>query len=78
MIEALKEAVPFLANVDFAAYLTIALAVVGAASAIATVTSNKTDDKYVGYLSKAINWLALNFGEAKNAEAVKEAEKKAE
>lgn len=68
----------FLQNVNLTDYFTIALAVVGAASAIATVTSNKTDDKYVAFLSKAVNWLALNFGEAKNAEAVKEAEKKAE
>ena len=66
----------FLEGVDVAGYITIALAVVGAASAVATVTSNKTDDKYVAMLSKVVNWLALNFGEAKNAEAVKEAEKK--
>lgn len=46
--------------------LLIASSVVGTCALIATITPNKTDDKFVGYLTKAINFLGANFGKAKN------------
>jgi hypothetical protein len=41
--------------------ITIGTSVVTAASLIANMTPNTTDDKIVGYLSKGINLLALNW-----------------
>ena len=38
---------------------------VTAASAVAAVTPNTTDDKVVAALRKAVDWLALNVGHAK-------------
>jgi hypothetical protein len=45
---------------------TAALAVVGAASAIAALTPNKTDDAAVAFIRKIIDTLALNVWNAKN------------
>jgi hypothetical protein len=42
-------------------FVTIGTAIVTAASAIANLTPTDTDNKIVAALSKAINWLALNF-----------------
>jgi hypothetical protein len=41
--------------------VAIGTAIVTAASAIANLTPTDTDNKIVAVLSKAINWLALNF-----------------
>jgi hypothetical protein len=57
MLETVKE---FLAT-DTGAIIAIATAAVTLASAIANITPNKVDDKYVGYVAKAVNWLALNL-----------------
>ena len=54
-----------LANSD--TLITAALAVVGAASAIAAVFG-KSDNKYIEYARKAINFIALNVSKAKNKE----------
>lgn len=40
--------------------LVALLAVVGAASAIAKLTPNKTDDKIVGFIQKWLDKVALN------------------
>tara|TARA_R100000234_G_scaffold106277_1_gene76828 strand:+ start:17 stop:199 length:183 start_codon:yes stop_codon:yes gene_type:complete len=45
--------------------ISIATAVVTAASLISAMTPNKTDNKITGILLKLINWLALNVGKAK-------------
>lgn len=47
--------------------ITAALAVVGAASAIASIFG-KQDNKWLNYLRKGVNYLAMNFGKAKNKE----------
>ena len=44
----------------------IALQVIGIAALVATMTTNKTDNKIVDALSKIINLLGANFGKAKN------------
>lgn len=48
--------------------ITAALAVVGAASAIAAVFG-KQDNKWLAYLQKGINVIALNVNKAKNKDA---------
>ena len=45
--------------------ITIATAVVTAASAIAAVTPTPKDDIWVGKLYKLIDFLAMNIGKAK-------------
>lgn len=45
--------------------ISIATAVVTAASLISALTPNKTDNKITGIALKLINWLALNVGKAK-------------
>jgi hypothetical protein len=45
---------------------TAAFAVVGAASAIAALTPNKSDDAAVAFVRKIIDGLALNVWNAKN------------
>ena len=45
--------------------ISIATAVVTAASLISAMTPNKTDNKITGIALKLINWLALNVGKAK-------------
>lgn len=50
--------------------LTALTATVAAASAIATAFG-KPDNKYLGYAHDIVNFLALNFGQAKNAADVK-------
>ena len=47
--------------------ITAALAIVGAASAVAAIFG-KQDNKWLNYLVKGLNYLALNFGKAKNKE----------
>ena len=47
-------------------YITIALAVIGAFSAIAQVTPNEADNKVADFLWQAINILGMNNGKAKN------------
>ena len=47
-------------------YIQIGLTVVGAASAIATLTPTPQDDVILLVLHKALNFLACNFGNAKN------------
>jgi len=42
------------------------LQLVGAASIVATMTPNKTDDKIVQWILDAINFLGGNLGKAKN------------
>jgi len=44
--------------------------VVAAASAVATMTPNKTDDSILAWLARVANFLALNFGHAKSVEAL--------
>jgi len=48
--------------------ISIATAVVTAASLISAMTPNKTDNKITGIVLKLINWLALNVGKAKPKE----------
>ena len=47
-------------------YIQVAFAVIGAFSAIATITPNETDNKIADFLLKAINILGANVGKAKN------------
>ncbi len=47
--------------------IAAALAIVGAASAIAAVFG-KQDNKWLAYLQKGVNVIALNVGKAKNKE----------
>lgn len=47
--------------------ITAALAVVGAASAVAALFG-KQDAKWIEYLRKGVNLIALNIGKAKNKE----------
>lgn len=51
---------------SMATYVAWATAIVTAASAIAAVTPTPTDDKWVGKAYKLVDWLALNFGKAKD------------
>ena len=48
--------------------ISIATAVVTAASLISAITPNKTDNNITGIALKLINWLALNVGKAKPKE----------
>lgn len=41
--------------------ITAILAVISAASAIANITPTQADNKIVALISKAVNYLALNF-----------------
>ena len=54
--------------IDLLKYLPILTSAVGTFALIAAVTSNKTDDKIVNFLLKAINFLGANFGKAKNVD----------
>lgn len=56
---------------NFDQLIMIALAVVGAAAAIATVTPTQTDNKIVDAVYKVLHTLAMNFGKAKNDPAKK-------
>jgi len=49
-----------------AKYFPVALAVIGAFSAIATLTPNKTDNKIAQVLLDVINFIGANFGKSKN------------
>ena len=39
---------------------------IGSFALLATITANKTDDKIMNYVLKAINFLGANIGKAKN------------
>jgi hypothetical protein len=45
--------------------IATATAVIAAASAICALTPTPADDKIVGKVYKLIEWVALNFGKAK-------------
>jgi hypothetical protein len=49
----------------FAAWLEAALAIVGAASAVAAATPSRKDDELMGKVTRVIDMLALNVGYAK-------------
>lgn len=49
----------------FAAWIEAALAIVGAASAVAAATPTKRDDEVMGKITRVIDVLALNVGFAK-------------
>ena len=51
---------------DFAAILMYATAAVTACSAIAAVTPTPKDDAAVAWVYKIIDFIALNFGKAKD------------
>lgn len=44
------------------------LSIVGGFAYIATLTPNTADDRFWAFILKAINFLAANFGNAKNAD----------
>lgn len=46
--------------------IELLLAIIGVVSIIATRTPNKVDNKIVNVLLKAINYVGMNFGKAKN------------
>lgn len=47
-------------------YIELALAVVGLASIVATMTPTNVDNKAVDIVSKFVHLLAMNFGKAEN------------
>ena len=47
-------------------WLPVLFQVIGAFAMIASMTANRTDDKVIDYILKAINFLGFNFGTAKN------------
>jgi hypothetical protein len=47
-------------------YIQIALSVIGAASVIATLTPTPKDDVILYMAKRALDFLACNFGKAKN------------
>ncbi|MDX5365284.1 MAG: hypothetical protein LPK90_02595 [Alphaproteobacteria bacterium] len=49
----------------FTAWIEAALAIVGAASAVAAATPTKRDDEVMGKITRVIDVLALNVGFAK-------------
>ena len=51
---------------NFGAIITIALSVVGTAALIAAVTPTPKDDAAVAQLRKVVDFLAANWGNAKN------------
>lgn len=56
--------------------LTVAPAVIAAASAIAALTPTPADDVWVAKLYKVVDWLALNVGKAKEIGTVPAATQK--
>ena len=51
---------------NFGTIITIALSVVGTAALIAAVTPTPKDDAIVAQLRKVVDFLAANWGNAKN------------
>jgi len=51
-------------------WISMALTLVGAISAITAVTPTKSDDKLVDLVLKVLNILSLNIGKNKNADDV--------
>jgi len=52
-------------------WVTAITALIAGASALTALTPTKTDDRYLGYVLTALNWLALNVYKNKNADAEK-------
>ncbi|WP_339833691.1 hypothetical protein [uncultured Parvibaculum sp.] len=65
MLELLSAILP----VDLLAWTEAALAIVGAASAVAAATPTPKDDTLVGKLYRVLDCLALNVGHAKEEPA---------
>lgn len=55
----------FLFSSTFVEWIEAALAIVGAASAVAAATPTKRDDGVVGTIASVVNLLALNIGHAR-------------
>jgi hypothetical protein len=57
------EELSFMATVSSYAtiYFPVVTAVIAAASVIANITPNETDNKIIGGISKVVNWIGLNF-----------------
>ena len=53
-------------GIEIPAIIEVVVAVVGVAALIATMTPNKSDDKIVQKILDVVNFLAANFGKAKN------------
>lgn len=51
---------------NWATVFQVAVGLVGVFALIASVTPNKSDDKWAANLLKVINLLGANFGKAKN------------
>jgi hypothetical protein len=49
-------------------YIELALAIVGVASILATLTPTNIDNKVVSMVSKFVHLIAMNFGSAANKE----------
>lgn len=47
-------------------YIEMALALVGAASIVASITPNPKDDEYLKKINSLLNFVAFNFGNAAN------------
>ncbi|MCP4113847.1 MAG: hypothetical protein GY737_00300 [Desulfobacteraceae bacterium] len=52
---------------NIAEYAQLGFAVIGAFSALATITPNEHDNKFVDQLVNFVNALAMNLGKSKNA-----------
>lgn len=52
---------------QYGVYLDIVLTVIGAASAVATMTPNKSDDEVMQNVLNVVNVLGMNIGNSKNA-----------
>lgn len=53
-------------NIDWVEIIKWAGVVIGAASVIAATTKNTWDNKVLDVLRKVVDFVALNFGNAKN------------
>lgn len=60
--------IPFVGDIilQIQKWLPVAFQIVGAFAMVAAMTANETDDKVVNTILKAINFLGMNFGTAKN------------
>ncbi len=63
--------IEFFSSPAFQQYIVYALAAVGAAGMVATVTPTNIDNKLVGYVIKLLNLVAGNFWKASNAGPLK-------